>query len=330
MGAERQIQNVAAGQVSATSTDAVNGSQLFATDTALNAIGAAANNSVQYDNPGHTSVTLGGVGAPAPVPLNNVAAAALTPGSTGAVNGGQINTLGSSVATNLGGGSTFDPVTGTVTAPTYVVANIGPGGVVGAPNTDTTVGGAIGGLSTDVTNLGAAISAGSVGLVQQTGGSPGAGQITVGAATQGTSVTFANSTGATRTLTGVSPGALTAVSTDAVNGSQLFATGSSIANNFGGGSTYNTTTGAVTAPSYTVQGVTYNNVGSALGATDVAITNTNTTVKQHRERQIGSLCLRQLGDDGPADRQRRQLPGRWLRLDRHRRRVLRRRQRRER
>ncbi len=37
-GAERQIQNVAAGQLSATSTDAVNGSQLFATNQALNAI----------------------------------------------------------------------------------------------------------------------------------------------------------------------------------------------------------------------------------------------------------------------------------------------------
>ncbi len=277
-GAERQIQNVAAGQITAASTDAVNGSQLFATNTALTAIGATANNSVQYDNPGHTSVTLGGVGDPTTVALNNVGPAALTPGSTGAVNGGQINSLGSSEATNLGGGSVFDPVTGTVTAPSYTVANIGPGGAIGAPITDTTVGGAIGGLSTDVTNLAGGIANGSLGLVQQTGGSPGAGQITVGAQTQGSSVSFANSLGATRTLTGVSPGALSAVSTDAVNGSQLFATGTSTATNFGGGSTYNTTTGAVTAPTYTVQGATYTDVGSALGATNGAITTTNNTV----------------------------------------------------
>jgi autotransporter adhesin len=37
-GAERQIQNVAAGQLSATSTDAVNGSQLYATNQAVNNI----------------------------------------------------------------------------------------------------------------------------------------------------------------------------------------------------------------------------------------------------------------------------------------------------
>nr|WP_256099051.1 YadA-like family protein [Variovorax sp. SG517] len=37
-GAERQIQNVAAGQLSATSTDAVNGSQLYATNQAINNI----------------------------------------------------------------------------------------------------------------------------------------------------------------------------------------------------------------------------------------------------------------------------------------------------
>ncbi|RZL64124.1 MAG: hypothetical protein EOP81_10180 [Variovorax sp.] len=41
-GAERQIQNVAAGQLSATSTDAINGSQLYATNLALETISAVA------------------------------------------------------------------------------------------------------------------------------------------------------------------------------------------------------------------------------------------------------------------------------------------------
>ena len=40
MGAERTVTNVAAGQLSATSTDAVNGSQLFATDQAVNTLSA--------------------------------------------------------------------------------------------------------------------------------------------------------------------------------------------------------------------------------------------------------------------------------------------------
>ncbi|MFG3905200.1 hypothetical protein, partial [Escherichia coli] len=38
-GKERQLQNVAAGRISETSTDAVNGSQLFATNSALTQIG---------------------------------------------------------------------------------------------------------------------------------------------------------------------------------------------------------------------------------------------------------------------------------------------------
>src|SRR5262249_8225195 len=41
----------------------------------------------------------------------------------------------------------------------------------------------------------------------------------------------------------------------------------------GGGSTYNPATGSVTAPSYTIGGTTYNNVGSAL----TALTGTSTT-----------------------------------------------------
>ncbi|WP_242108616.1 YadA family autotransporter adhesin, partial [Luteimonas aquatica] len=40
-GAERQIQNVAAGQVSATSTDAVNGSQLYATNQAIESLASS-------------------------------------------------------------------------------------------------------------------------------------------------------------------------------------------------------------------------------------------------------------------------------------------------
>src|SRR5690606_15424816 len=39
VGSERQITNVAAGRVSGTSTDAVNGSQLFATNAAVGTLG---------------------------------------------------------------------------------------------------------------------------------------------------------------------------------------------------------------------------------------------------------------------------------------------------
>jgi trimeric autotransporter adhesin len=92
------------------------------------------------------------------------------------------------------------------------------------------------------------------------------------------------------TGTDVAGGQLSATSTDAVNGSQLFSTnqavaaldtrvntaGTSVANNFGGGSTYNPTTGVVSAPSYTVNGGTYKDVGSAIGAIGGTITENNT------------------------------------------------------
>jgi autotransporter adhesin len=46
VGSERQISNVAAGRISATSTDAVNGSQLFTTNTAVDGLGTSMNNIV--------------------------------------------------------------------------------------------------------------------------------------------------------------------------------------------------------------------------------------------------------------------------------------------
>jgi autotransporter adhesin len=54
---ERQIINVAAGQVNSTSTDAINGSQLHATNQAISAVDA---NAVKYDNSTHNAITLSG------------------------------------------------------------------------------------------------------------------------------------------------------------------------------------------------------------------------------------------------------------------------------
>ncbi|HWT21840.1 MAG TPA: hypothetical protein VN280_23295, partial [Variovorax sp.] len=79
--------------------------------------------------------------------------------------------------------------------------------------------------------------------------------------------------GGTGKITGVTAGALSTGSTEAINGSQLYQTnqtvsslGGSTASGLGGGATYDPTTGTVGAPSYLVNGNTYNNVGSALAA----------------------------------------------------------------
>ncbi|MBC6559043.1 hypothetical protein GW721_24365, partial [Citrobacter braakii] len=114
----------------------------------------------------------------------------------------------------------------------------------------------IAGNTTAITNL----TNGVIGLVKQDATTRA---ITVAADTGGSSVSVGG-TGGSRTLTGVTAGALSATSTDAVNGSQLAATntsvdnlGSSTAAALGGGAAYDSSTGTLTAPSYTIQGTTY-------------------------------------------------------------------------
>ncbi len=80
------------------------------------------------------------------------------------------------------------------------------------------------------------------------------------------------SAGAERKLTNVAAGS---APTDAVNVSQLDQVAQNTATSLGGGVSDDSTTGNYTAPSYSVGGNTYNNVGDALGAQ-------NTHDQQHR------------------------------------------------
>ncbi|RQQ48389.1 YadA-like family protein [Burkholderia stagnalis] len=184
----RQIKGVAGGS---DATDAVNVQQLQQLATTVGAIGASA---VAYDDASHTRVTLGTAGGP--VALTNVADAALTGTSTDAVAGRQL------YATNL--------------------AIAGNTAAIGALSTST--GQSIASLSTGVaangsalTTLSTSLAAGEIGLVQQAGGAPGAGTITIGATSGGTVVDVAGTAGA-RQIKGVAGGS---DATDAVNVQQL-------------------------------------------------------------------------------------------------------------
>ncbi|WP_431225855.1 hypothetical protein ACQ86O_27605 (plasmid) [Serratia sp. L9] len=140
-------------------------------------------------------------------------------------------------------------------------------------------------LTTNLTNITNDLNSGSVGLVQQDADTLG---LTVAAATGGTFVSLAGTDGA-RTLSGVNAGALAAGSTDAVNGSQLFATNNTVAANTAtlvthaadiakntanvsglagslGGNAAVDVDGNFVAPSYSVQGQTLGTVGDALNA----------------------------------------------------------------
>ncbi len=118
-GTAVKIDNVAAGTLSSTSTEAVNGSQLFATNTRVGSLEGALTDggvivkdgdgnmtslAVTYGSASKDSVTLGNVGTP--VTIHNVAVGVLSSTSTDAVNGSQLYGTAQSVASTIGGGTT--------------------------------------------------------------------------------------------------------------------------------------------------------------------------------------------------------------------------------
>ncbi len=182
--------------------------------------------------------------------ITGVAAGAVSATSTDAVNGSQLYaassnaaTLGQTTANALGGGST-STAAGGVTAPTITI--VGPGGA-----------------ATVYSNVSAPISAlgnGGAGPIQySTPGTPSNSLNLVGV-------------GGPVTLGNVGAGLVSSTSIQAINGAQLYSNAGSVAANFGGGSNVNAN-GAVSSPSYAIQGANYNNVGSALGAVNNSLTN---------------------------------------------------------
>jgi len=144
---------------------------------------------------------------------------------TDAVNLSQLKGTATSIANAVGGGSTVAS-DGTITAPTYSV---------GGANVHT-VGDALSNLdgrvttnAGDIVNIRNQMGNGSIGLVQQDQAS---GDITVAKDKNGTRVDFTGTAGA-RKLAGVAAGGLSATSTEAVNGSQLFATNERVTKNEG-------------------------------------------------------------------------------------------------
>jgi autotransporter adhesin len=228
------ITNVKAGDISsATSTDAVNGSQLFATNqnvakntaditsltSSINAFNDGSGGIVRQDtltqalnvgaNLNGNMVNFAGLqGARV---LTGVANGAVSQASTDAVNGSQLFNASTSVATALGGGAGVD-ANGGVTTPSYSVG--------GATVHD--VGSAVSNLDGRVTQNSADIASIQGGLAGIAGtasnavayDSPDHNQITLGGTTAGAAVKMSN----------LAAGDISASSTDAVNGSQLSAT----------------------------------------------------------------------------------------------------------
>jgi autotransporter adhesin len=287
-GAAQQLTNVKNGELSSTSSDAVNGSQLHEVSEAVAAVGTKADNSVQYDKgvdgtPGKSSITLGGMGADGktpstdPVKLGNVADGNLAEGSKDAVNGGQLFTTNQNVtnlgndlknlSTNINDGK-VGPLQRTGNADELVlVGKDGTAANPGAAQRVTNV--ANGTRNSDAVNFGQLKDVAST--ANNSLQYDGADKRT--ATMGGTTSTDGGKTGGTK-VTNVAQGAVNDKSTDAVNGAQLDATNTAVSKHLGGGANLN----EGKAPSYTVQGNTYDNVGGALGSVNDNLTTVNNAI----------------------------------------------------
>ncbi|MEM5436042.1 YadA-like family protein [Paraburkholderia diazotrophica] len=207
--------------------------------------------------------------------ITNLAAGDVNASSADAVNGSQLYNLANSTANAIGGGSTFDSTTGTISAPTYVL-NDGSTTVTSVGAAITNLDGRVTQNTTDISNLTTQINNGSIGLVQQANSSA---TVTVAKNTGGTLVDFTGTAGARR-LTGLLNGDVSASSTDAVNGSQLYNAANSTATALGGGSAFDAATGTISAPTYVLDGgnTTVSNVGAAITNLDGRVTNIDNAV----------------------------------------------------
>ncbi|WP_336220485.1 YadA-like family protein, partial [Citrobacter amalonaticus] len=223
-GAERQVTNVAAGQITATSTDAINGSQLFATNSAIDNLSGSVTNldagSVKYDTNidgtvNYNSVTLGGDTYDNSTHTGGTKITNVADGTapSDAVNFSQLTETNSQINNIYNTGTK------------YFHANSTGADSQALGSDAVAIGmGAVANNAGDV-----ALGAGSVtGATSGTAGATIAGTDYVFAGVNPTSQVSVGSVGNERLVTNVAAGALSADSTDAVNGSQLFATNSAI------------------------------------------------------------------------------------------------------
>ena len=241
----RQIQNVAPGLLASTSTDAVNGSQLWAIQKAMGAVVTAdAADASKFAVSVGTFETDGTITARK---IQNVANGALSATSTDGVNGSQlfatnqavttldakvdqnnvdvnnrIDTTDAKIGAVVSGSdvSVADRVTGNARK-VLGVAN----GSLSATSTDGVNGSQLFATNQAVTTLDAKVDQNNVDVNNRIDTT----DAKIGAVVSGSDVSVADRvTGAARKVLGVVNGSLSATSTDGVNGSQLYATNQAV------------------------------------------------------------------------------------------------------
>jgi hypothetical protein len=266
---DRKIINVADGTVTSSSKEVVNGSQLWGVSNSIkNVIGGNAT-----VNPDGTIITnnIGGTGS------NTIdGAISQLNSSIGDINNGKTGLVQQTGGAPGKGEITVGAATGgnvvnmKGTDGDRQVTGVADGKVI-QNSKDAVNGGQLWTVqqqvdqnTTDISNIQNNLNSGKVGLVQQDGGAPGSGNITVAKDTGGSKVVMTGTEG-DRQVTGVADGAVNKQSHDAVNGSQLWGVSNSISNVLGGGSTVNVD-GTISDPNYNVDGKDYHNVGGAIDA----------------------------------------------------------------
>ncbi|MFM0718542.1 YadA-like family protein [Paraburkholderia strydomiana] len=239
--AQVKLTHVAEGDISsASSTDAVNGGQLYQTNQNLATLAANVgalgpslfDNGIKYF---HTNSTLADSSA---VGTDSVA-----------IGGAALASAANSVA--LGSNSTADR------------ANAVSVGAAGAERQIINV--AAGSVDSDAVNLAQMKAA-----IASLGAGPGSPNAVVYDSATHDMLTLGGATTAPQVLvTNVAAGQVSSGSTDAVNGDQLYKSASGLASALGSGASVNSD-GSITAPGYLVSGTTYNNIGDALSAINTA------------------------------------------------------------
>ncbi|WP_375646679.1 YadA-like family protein [Bartonella sp. TT29SHDZB] len=216
--------------------------------------------------------------------LTGVADGWVSPFSSDAVNGSQLFSQGISTAISFGGGAGYDRKGNWIT-PTFTVKVFDKNGN-GTEKDYKNVADAFTGVSSSFTNLDAKIEnikVASNSLVKQ----DDTGLISIGGEVSGTKVSIANVDNAVRTLSGVKAGSIAAASTDAINGSQLYAMSNVVASYFSDNAGYDKD-GNWNAPTFTVKVFdkngsgtekNYKNVGDALSGVSSSFTNLNQKIE---------------------------------------------------
>ncbi|WP_089621439.1 YadA-like family protein [Escherichia coli] len=304
--AENKIINVKDGDISATSKDAVNGSQLKTTNdnVATNTTNIATNTS-NISNLTQTVTNLGedalkwdkdnGVftaahGNNATSKITNVKDGDLTAGSTDAVNGSQLKTTNDAVAANT---TNIATNTSNISNLTQTVTNLGEDALKWDKDNGVFTAAHGNNATSKITNVkDGDLTAGSTDAVngsQLKTTNDAVATNTTNIATNTTNIsnltetvtnlgedalkwdkdngvfTAAHGNNTASKITNILDGTVTATSSDAINGSQLYDLSSNIAGYFGGNASVNTD-GVFTGPTYKIGETNYYNVGDALAA----------------------------------------------------------------